>query len=79
MDDLRVNCGGTCCTDQSWMGCPGTSAFDTLPSGCQQMWQVEYYYLENGSVTLNDNENGVDYDLGVCKVFDINKPCFRED
>lgn len=34
------------------------------PSGTQQMWQNEYFYLD-GSVTLTVNERGADYGLSV--------------
>lgn len=37
----------------------------TLPSGAQQMWQNEYYYVD-GEVTLHQNESGAaDYGLVV--------------
>ncbi|WP_459181456.1 RNA polymerase sigma factor [Streptomyces sp.] len=48
----------------SGLGSPATG-FDTLPSGAQQMWQNEYYYVD-GEVTLHQNEDGdADYNLNV--------------
>ncbi|WP_327318170.1 RNA polymerase sigma factor [Streptomyces sp. NBC_01235] len=41
-----------------------TTGFIVLPSGTQQMWQNEYFYL-TGSVTLTVNERGADYGLSV--------------
>jgi len=41
-----------------------TTGYDVLPSGTQQMWQNEYFYLD-GSVTLTVNERGADYGLSV--------------
>ena len=41
-----------------------TTGFTVLPSGTQQMWQNEYFYVD-GSVTLVQNERGADYGLGV--------------
>lgn len=46
----------------SWMG--PTSQLVTLPSGMQQMWQNEYYYVD-GSVTLRNTESGADYNVSV--------------
>ncbi|MGW2637890.1 sigma-70 family RNA polymerase sigma factor [Streptomyces sp. NPDC001348] len=45
------------------MGSPATG-YDALPSGTQQMWQNEYFYVD-GSVTLTVNERGADYGLNV--------------
>ncbi|MFI6036173.1 RNA polymerase sigma factor [Streptomyces sp. NPDC051315] len=45
------------------MGGPGIG-YAVLPSGTQQMWQNEYFYLD-GSVTLTQNERGADYGLTV--------------
>ncbi|NUT27339.1 MAG: sigma-70 family RNA polymerase sigma factor [Streptomyces sp.] len=44
----------------------GSSAtgFIVLPSGTQQMWQNEWFYLD-GSVILTVNERGADYGLSV--------------
>ncbi|MFE0249827.1 sigma-70 family RNA polymerase sigma factor [Streptomyces sp. NPDC059010] len=44
----------------------GSSAtgFTVLPSGAQQMWQNEWFYLDGG-VTLTVNERGADYGLSV--------------
>lgn len=52
-------------TDASVTGM-GSSAtgYDVLPSGTQQMWQNEYFYVD-GSVTLTVNERGADYGLNV--------------
>ncbi|MFE2069199.1 RNA polymerase sigma factor [Streptomyces sp. NPDC059467] len=52
-------------TDTSATGM-GNSAvgYAVLPSGAQQMWQNEYYYVD-GSVTLTVNERGADYGLSV--------------
>ncbi|GAA4449153.1 RNA polymerase sigma factor [Phytohabitans houttuyneae] len=53
-----------------------------LPAGAQQMWQVEYYYLD-GTVTLHHNEvrgRSADYDLAVTPATwsgmwaDLNRP-----
>lgn len=41
-----------------------TTGFIVLPSGTQQMWQNEWFYLD-GSVTLTQNERGADYNLSV--------------
>jgi hypothetical protein len=43
------------------MGGPATGT-TVLPSGTQQMWQNEYFWLD-GSVTLHQNEQGADYNL----------------
>ncbi|KPI20669.1 RNA polymerase, sigma-24 subunit, RpoE, ECF subfamily [Actinobacteria bacterium OK074] len=40
------------------------TGYDVLPSGTQQMWQNEYFYVD-GSVTLTSNERGADYGLNV--------------
>ncbi|MFF7983665.1 RNA polymerase sigma factor [Streptomyces sp. NPDC007901] len=52
-------------TDSSATGM-GNSAvgYAVLPSGAQQMWQNEYFYVD-GSVTLTVNERGADYGLSV--------------
>ncbi|MFI6251249.1 RNA polymerase sigma factor [Streptomyces sp. NPDC051016] len=52
-------------TDSSATGM-GNSAvgYAVLPSGTQQMWQNEYFYVD-GSVTLTVNERGADYGLSV--------------
>ncbi|MEU6257534.1 sigma-70 family RNA polymerase sigma factor [Streptomyces sp. NPDC047043] len=59
MDD-RVSSTDTTATG---MGSKSTG-HDVLPSGTQQMWQNEYFYLD-GSVTLTVNERGADYGLNV--------------
>ncbi|MFF3330052.1 sigma-70 family RNA polymerase sigma factor [Streptomyces sp. NPDC002888] len=41
-----------------------TTGYAVLPSGTQQMWQNEYFYVD-GSVTLTVNERGADYGLNV--------------
>ncbi|NUR57579.1 MAG: sigma-70 family RNA polymerase sigma factor [Catenulispora sp.] len=48
---------------QTWMGSP-EKGYSTLPTGTQQMWQNEYYYVD-GTVTLHLNERGTDYNLIV--------------
>ncbi len=45
----------------TWMGGPATGT-TVLPTGTQQMWQNEYFWLD-GSVTLHQNERGADYNL----------------
>ncbi|MFJ9566577.1 RNA polymerase sigma factor [Streptomyces fuscichromogenes] len=52
-------------TDSSATGM-GNSAvgYAVLPSGAQQMWQNEYYYVD-GSVTFTVNERGADYGVSV--------------
>ncbi|MPY46670.1 sigma-70 family RNA polymerase sigma factor, partial [Streptomyces phyllanthi] len=45
------------------MGGPDTG-YAVLPSGTQQMWQNEYFYLD-GTVTLVQNERGADYGVSV--------------
>ncbi|MFF4350915.1 RNA polymerase sigma factor [Streptomyces sp. NPDC001530] len=45
------------------MGGPSIG-YAVLPSGTQQMWQNEYFYLD-GTVTLTQNERGCDYGLIV--------------
>ncbi|WP_089098442.1 RNA polymerase sigma factor [Streptomyces hyaluromycini] len=52
-------------TDTSATGM-GNSAvgYAVLPSGAQQMWQNEYYYVD-GSVTFTVNERGADYGVSV--------------
>jgi RNA polymerase sigma factor (sigma-70 family) len=51
MDDVVSGSGPTA---QSGMGSPSTG-FDTLPTGAQQMWQNEYFYLD-GTVVLHQNQ-----------------------
>jgi RNA polymerase sigma factor (sigma-70 family) len=41
-----------------------TTGYAVPPSGTQQMWQNEYFYVD-GSVTLTVNERGADYGLNV--------------
>ncbi|PZG03007.1 RNA polymerase sigma factor [Micromonospora deserti] len=43
------------------MGDP-SHGYAILPDGAQQMWALEYYYLD-GEVTLTSNERGADYNL----------------
>ncbi|MFG3033870.1 RNA polymerase sigma factor [Streptomyces sp. NPDC048253] len=50
-------------TTATGMGSKATG-YTVLPSGTQQMWQNEYFYLA-GSVTLTVNERGADYGLNV--------------
>jgi RNA polymerase sigma factor (sigma-70 family) len=50
-------------TTATGMGSAATG-FDVLPTGTQQMWQNEYFYVD-GSVTLTVNERGADYGLNV--------------
>ncbi|MFH0172976.1 sigma-70 family RNA polymerase sigma factor [Streptomyces cacaoi] len=50
-------------TTATGMGSTATG-YIVLPSGTQQMWQNEYFYLA-GSVTLTVNERGADYGLNV--------------
>jgi RNA polymerase sigma factor (sigma-70 family) len=50
-------------TTATGMGSAATG-FDVLPTGIQQMWQNEYFYVD-GSVTLTVNERGADYGLNV--------------
>ncbi|MER6424287.1 sigma-70 family RNA polymerase sigma factor [Streptomyces sp. NPDC001137] len=40
------------------------TGFAVLPTGTQQMWQHEYFYVD-GRVTLTVNERGADYNLYV--------------
>ncbi|MFH9552254.1 RNA polymerase sigma factor [Streptomyces sp. NPDC051445] len=52
-------------TDSTVTGMGSTATgYTVLPSGAQQMWQNEYFYLA-GSVTLTVNERGADYGLNV--------------
>jgi RNA polymerase sigma factor (sigma-70 family) len=52
-------------TDSSATGMGNsTVGYAVLPSGAQQMWQNEYYYVD-GSVTFTVNERGADYGLSV--------------
>lgn len=57
MDDVQP--GSTDGT--TWMGGPATGV-TFLPAGTQQMWQVEYFWID-GTVTLRQNERGADYNL----------------
>lgn len=50
-------------TTATGMGSSATG-YDVLPTGTQQMWQNEYFYVD-GSVTLTNNERGADYGLNV--------------
>ncbi|WBB57726.1 sigma-70 family RNA polymerase sigma factor [Streptomyces sp. WMMC500] len=56
MDDLKPGS-----PDETWMGSPAIG-YTVLPAGTQQMWQNEYFWLD-GTVTLNQNERGADYNL----------------
>jgi RNA polymerase sigma factor (sigma-70 family) len=59
MDDAPPGAtGGT-----TYMGGPATGV-TVLPSGAQQMWVNEYYWID-GAVTLHQNEAGADYNLFV--------------
>ena len=51
MDDVLSGSGSSASTG---MGSPSTG-FDTVPTGAQQMWQNEYYYLD-GTVVLHQNQ-----------------------
>jgi RNA polymerase sigma factor (sigma-70 family) len=52
-------------TDSSATGMgDSTTGYAVPPSGTQQMWQNEYFYVD-GSVTLTVNERGADYGLNV--------------
>lgn len=59
MDD-RVS---TTDTSATGMG-NSTTGYAVPPSGTQQMWQNEWFYVD-GSVTLTQNERGADYGLSV--------------
>ncbi|MGP4047168.1 RNA polymerase sigma factor [Streptomyces sp. 2A115] len=59
MDDA----GGTRSGYGTGMGGPDVG-YTVLPEGTQQMWQNEYFYVD-GTVTLNVNERGASYGLGV--------------
>ncbi len=59
MDDTVPGAADT----DTYLGDP-QHGYDVLPSGAQQMWQHEFYYLD-GKVTLNQNERGADYNLYV--------------
>ncbi|MFF2125961.1 RNA polymerase sigma factor [Streptomyces olivochromogenes] len=59
MDDVQS--GSTDGT--TWMGGPSVG-YAVLPSGTQQMWQNEYFWID-GSVTLHQNEGPADYNLFV--------------
>lgn len=50
-------------TDVTWMGNP-KAGYITLPTGAQQMWNNEFFYLD-GTVTLHENEGYADYNLSV--------------
>jgi len=60
MDDL-IN--GSATGGKTGMGSTSTG-YDTLPTGAQQMWQNEYYYLD-GTVTLHQNQGYAWADLIV--------------
>lgn len=59
MDDVQS--GSTDGT--TWMGGPSAGPV-VLPSGAQQMWQNEYFWID-GTVTLHQNEGSADYNLFV--------------
>ncbi|MFJ1609738.1 RNA polymerase sigma factor [Streptomyces sp. NPDC088253] len=59
MDDVQS--GSTDGT--TWMGGPSVG-YAVLPSGIQQMWQNEYFWID-GTVTLHQNEGPADYNLFV--------------
>ncbi|MGW1214795.1 RNA polymerase sigma factor [Streptomyces sp. NPDC002499] len=59
MDDRA----GTTDNSATGMGSSATG-FAVLPTGTQQMWQNEYFYVD-GAVTLTVNERGADYGLNV--------------
>jgi len=50
----------------TWMGDP-EKGYIVPPAGAQQMWNNEFFYLD-GTVTLNENEIGADYNLSVTPV-----------
>jgi len=64
MDDAKPGADAA----YTWMGAPvaGSSGpaagYVVLPAGAQQMWQNEFFYLD-GTVTLNNNERGADYNI----------------
>ncbi len=64
MDDVKPGADAA----YTWMGAPvaGSSGpaagYVVLPTGAQQMWQNEFFYLD-GTVTLNNNERGADYNI----------------
>jgi hypothetical protein len=60
MDDTNTEVSQISCTGNTWMGCSGTSEIDTLPSGMQQMWQNEFYFL-GGYMELHETETSVDH------------------
>ncbi|MFE6174339.1 sigma-70 family RNA polymerase sigma factor [Streptomyces sp. NPDC056464] len=70
MDD-RVSSTDTSATG---MG-NSTTGYAVPPSGTQQMWQNEWFYVD-GSVTLTQNERGADYGLSV---FPSNWDAVNED
>ncbi len=49
--------------DHTWMG-NREAGYITLPSGAQQMWNNEYFYLD-GTVTLTLNQGYADYNLSL--------------
>ncbi|MEU6141996.1 sigma-70 family RNA polymerase sigma factor [Streptomyces sp. NPDC047081] len=49
--------------DSTWMG-NKKAGYVTLPSGAQQMWNNEYFYLD-GTVTLTLNQGYADYNLSL--------------
>ncbi|MDH6221879.1 RNA polymerase sigma factor [Streptomyces pseudovenezuelae] len=54
---------GTTGNSATGMGSSATG-YAVLPTGTQQMWQNEYFYVD-GTVTLTVNERGADYGLNV--------------
>ena len=54
---------GTTDNSATSMGSSATG-YAVLPTGTQQMWQNEYFYVD-GTVTLTVNERGADYGLNV--------------
>ncbi|GHH66687.1 RNA polymerase sigma factor (sigma-70 family) [Streptomyces umbrinus] len=58
----------------SGMGGPRVG-YTVLPTGTQQMWQNEYFYVD-GTVTLTQNERGADYGLIV---FPSNRDAVTKD
>ncbi len=41
--------------------------YQTLPPGTPMIWNNQYFYLD-GTVTINQNERGADYNLGITPV-----------
>ncbi|MFB6844084.1 RNA polymerase sigma factor [Streptomyces sp. NPDC056373] len=81
---FHVASGGSRRMDDPLPGAPGGYAtgmggpaigYAVLPSGTQQMWQNEYFYVD-GTVTLTQNERGCDYGLIV---FPTNRDAVVED